>query len=130
MPEHETPRHPRHVQDDVNAKGVVITGGALLAIVVVAMLVCWALLDFFGRSAQERQPPLYSWASGDAEKPPEFPRLEGVERQQDRQASRPLYYREMQTLNSYGWVNDSEGVAHIPIERAMQIIVEREQKKQ
>jgi len=28
-------------------------------------------------------------------------------------------------LNSYGWVNQQAGVAHIPIERAMELIVER-----
>ncbi len=29
------------------------------------------------------------------------------------------------TLNSYGWVDKANGVVHIPIERAMQIAVER-----
>jgi hypothetical protein len=28
-------------------------------------------------------------------------------------------------LNSYGWVDEQAGVAHIPIERAMELIVER-----
>ncbi len=28
-------------------------------------------------------------------------------------------------LNSYGWVNEKDGVAHIPIERAMELIVQR-----
>jgi len=30
-----------------------------------------------------------------------------------------------QHLNSYGWVDEKSGVAHIPIERAMTLIVER-----
>jgi hypothetical protein len=29
------------------------------------------------------------------------------------------------TLNSYGWVDKANGVVHIPIERAMQITLER-----
>ena len=28
-------------------------------------------------------------------------------------------------LNSYGWVNKEKGVAHIPIERAMELVVQR-----
>ena len=28
-------------------------------------------------------------------------------------------------LNSYGWVDEKAGVAHIPIERAMELIVQR-----
>ena len=33
--------------------------------------------------------------------------------------------QEEQTLNSYGWVDQSTGVARIPIDRAMEILVER-----
>jgi len=32
---------------------------------------------------------------------------------------------EEEQLNSYGWVNQSAGVVHIPIERAMQLIAQR-----
>jgi hypothetical protein len=28
-------------------------------------------------------------------------------------------------LNSYGWVNKEKGVAHIPIERAMELVAQR-----
>jgi len=33
--------------------------------------------------------------------------------------------KQEQELNSYGWVDEKSGVAHIPIERAMQLIVQR-----
>jgi hypothetical protein len=33
--------------------------------------------------------------------------------------------REEEHLNSYGWVDQPAGVAHIPIERAMQLLAER-----
>ena len=34
-------------------------------------------------------------------------------------------YGEEQELNSYGWVDKNAGIAHIPIEQAMQLIAQR-----
>ncbi len=34
-------------------------------------------------------------------------------------------WKQEEQLNSYGWVDEKSGVAHIPIERAMQLTVER-----
>lgn len=36
-----------------------------------------------------------------------------------------LYPREREQLDSYGWVNQSAGVVHIPIERAMDLLLRR-----
>src|SRR5207253_11274169 len=56
----------------------------------------------------------------DADKFP-LPRLETNERGQlDDQR-----IREEEILNTYGWLDRKAGIAHIPIERAMALIVER-----
>ena len=52
--------------------------------------------------------------------PPE-PRLQT----NPRQDLSNLRAREDALLNSYGWVDKNTGVVRIPIERAMQLIVER-----
>lgn len=49
------------------------------------------------------------------------PRLEEDERTE----INDVRYAEEEQLNSAGWVDQSAGVAHIPISRAMQLIVER-----
>lgn len=49
------------------------------------------------------------------------PRLETNER--DQLNDRRL--KEEETLNSYGWVDPKAGIAHIPIEQAMQLIAQR-----
>jgi hypothetical protein len=49
------------------------------------------------------------------------PRLERDERTE----LKDFRLREEQTLNSYGWVDEKDGVVHIPIERAMQLIAQR-----
>ncbi len=38
---------------------------------------------------------------------------------------RDFLMKQEQELNSYGWVDEKAGVAHIPIERAMQLVAER-----
>lgn len=49
------------------------------------------------------------------------PRLEEDERAELNGVRGP----EEEQLNSYGWVNEKTGTVHIPIERAMQLIVQR-----
>ncbi len=36
-----------------------------------------------------------------------------------------MYARDLQQLTSYGWVNKSAGIVHIPIARAMELLVQR-----
>lgn len=49
------------------------------------------------------------------------PMLESNERGQ----FKDFLLKQEDQLNSYGWVDEQSGVAHIPIERAMDLIVER-----
>jgi hypothetical protein len=36
---------------------------------------------------------------------------------------------QLEQLNSYGWVSEPDGVAHIPIERAMELVVREHQER-
>ena len=49
------------------------------------------------------------------------PRLEANERSE----INDFRYKEEEELNSYGWVDEKTGVAHIPISQAMQLIAQR-----
>lgn len=56
--------------------------------------------------------------------PPE-PRL-----QVDPQEDFDVYFRkEQEVLKSYGWTSRSEGKVHIPIDRAMELFVERQKRQ-
>src|SRR5207247_4662310 len=50
-----------------------------------------------------------------------LPRFE----KKDRLEIKDFRMQEEQTLNSYGWVDQQNGVVRIPIDRAMQLIAER-----
>ena len=55
-----------------------------------------------------------------------FMQEEEMERKVYRQTNeelRSLQAKHMETLNSFGWVDQANGVAHIPIANAMELIV-------
>jgi hypothetical protein len=111
--------------------------GFLISLVVVGVLVYYVLwgmfhfLDAYNRKREQRVNPMVS-AEKDTREPDapntsrkiqsEFPepRLEDDERTE----LAPFRYQEEQTLNSYGWVDQNAGVAHIPITRAMELIAQ------
>ena len=116
---------------DMNAKAVY---AFLITLAVVAILVHFVLTGLYGYMdayQRQHQPPQNPIApaspedtraitSADVNKFPQ-PRLETAERTEINN----FRLQEEQTLNSYGWVDQSAGVVRIPIERAMQLVAER-----
>ena len=112
--------------------------GFIISVVVLGVLVyygAWAMfhfLDAYGKRNERSVSPMVQ-AEADTREPShqktaekinqEFPepRLEDDERTE----LNDIRYGEEEKLNSYGWVDQSGGVAHIPITRAMQLIAER-----
>ena len=43
------------------------------------------------------------------------------------QALQQLDAKQLEILNSYGWVSESEGVVHVPVERAMELVAAENQ---
>jgi hypothetical protein len=112
----------RHVMEFLVA---LVVGGLLVVVLV------WGIYHFLDARARARQPKLGPLAKPVATgtrivpddaimKFPE-PRLE----QNERLELRDFRTREEQTLNSYGWVDEKNGVVRIPIERAMQLTAQR-----
>jgi len=120
---------------DVSSKPVY---GFLISLVVVGVLVYYVLwgmfhfLDAYNRKGEQRVNPMVH-AEKDTREPDasstsrkiqsEFPepRLEDNERTE----LAPFRYQEEQVLNSYGWVDQNAGVAHLPIAKAMALVAQR-----
>lgn len=104
---------------DVNLRAVLAlaVGVAVMALVVHAAL--WFLLRSLHAAAGQSDPPRTPLAE-DVTIPP-GPRLQQAP-VRDYQAFRA---REEAALDSYGWVDRRQGVVRIPIERAMELLVER-----
>jgi hypothetical protein len=115
---------------DLKPSGVYafLTGLALAGIVIYFVLMgLYHYLDIYESSHQPPQNPLVTTEADTRHVSPqrikEFPqpRLESNERTE----INDFLLKEEQTLDSYGWVDQKNGVVRIPIERAMQLIAQR-----
>jgi hypothetical protein len=123
MPESHNPDNPEvvHEESDVNVRAILGFGIGLLVVAVVVHLFLWWLQGFFQRQTDREQTRGYPLGVSQQEQLPPGPRLQ-ANPQQD---MRELRAKQEALLNSYGWVNRDAGVARIPIEEAMRMVVER-----
>ena len=130
--------HHKHHQDDdlgferedLGAKPVI---GFIVSLVISGVLiyyVIWGIfhfLDAYDKKHQQMRTPLIQVESNTRDVQTQLiqrfpnPRLEDNERTE----LDGFRYGEEQELNSYGWVDKKAGVAHIPIEQAMQLIAQK-----
>ncbi len=109
-----------HERSDVNVRGIVTFAAGLFVIAVVVHVLVWWLFTYFAVRAERMQPPPAPLAASRPQLPPE-PRLQTAPLR-DLQEMRAA---EEAILHSYGWVDRQAGVVRIPIERAMQLLAER-----
>ena len=122
----------QHERSDVN---VGLLGKFILGLfigTVIVLVAMFTLFKFFERREERHELPPASLvvAPGTHIYPPE-PRLQGAPGPNNVPSMLPLddiaAYRSQvnQRLNSYGWVDQSSGIAHIPIEEAMKLVAVR-----
>ena len=87
----------RYDDPDVPASAVVGVIGAILLVVIIVAL--QAL--YYSMENEELAKKVYG---------------------QPYQALQQLDSNQLEVLNSYGWVSEPEGIAHIPVERAMELV--------
>lgn len=110
-----------HEESDVNVRAILGFGLALVVAAVVIHVFLWWLQGLYARQTERQQTQVYPLAvQGRDELPPE-PRLQS----NPQQDMRELRSKQEALLNGYGWVNREGGVARIPIEEAMKIVVAR-----
>jgi hypothetical protein len=102
---------------DVSIRTVLAIGAALAGSVALSALVLGGLLGLF----EAARPPAPGSALERTELVPPAPRLE-VQPQAELAQVRA---RENRLLQGYGWVDREAGIARIPIDRAMALLVER-----
>jgi hypothetical protein len=118
---HHEPGAPRHETTDANVKAVFVFGAGLLAVAIAIHVMVWLLFRYFDTEAKYTLVPQYPIAiSHEQELPPE-PRLQT----NPREDLLELRAREDALLATYGWVDRNAGVVRIPIDRAMQLTLER-----
>lgn len=114
-----------HEPNTVNIPGVTMFLIALAVAVVVAFLLLHGLFRYFDARKAREAPPISPLATG-VRLPPE-PRLQGAPGSvsSPTQDIRRFLEQEKQTLNSYGWIDQRNGIIRIPIEQAKRLIEQR-----
>jgi hypothetical protein len=107
---------------DLNIRGIVYFGIGLLVVTVVAMVLIFGILNSLEGS--NPPPPIVNTAA-----PPPEPRImpNPIDRIPAEEQLEILRVQEEEILTTYGWVDQDAGVVRIPIEQAMEMVVEQNQ---
>jgi hypothetical protein len=110
-----------HEASDVNVGAILRYGAGLLLVGAIVHLFLWWLMGIYEGQHQRAQTQVFPMAVGQQDRRPPEPRLQDNPQQE----LRDLRAKQEGLLNGYGWVNKEGGVARIPIEEAMRMVVEK-----
>ncbi|MEM1201594.1 MAG: hypothetical protein AAGN66_00045 [Acidobacteriota bacterium] len=104
--------------DEIEIKPILWTTVALAGSVVIAFVVCWGLLVAF--DAFHEQPELSPMAEANERRLPPRPWV-----QPSPEAEMDDFLEEQEAhLESYGWIDQLDGRVHMPVDRAMNLVLE------
>lgn len=120
----------------INTRAVLMFCAILIVVAVVAHIAVLYLFKAFDNNQKGKDPLLSPLTPKQQQLPPE-PRLQAspntltVDKQLfDPKDEQTLIEISNQKLNSYGWVDDKNGIVRIPIEEAMKMVVEKSKEPQ
>ncbi len=105
---------------DFNLRGVLVTSIALMIVAVLVQVLMLVVFRYFDARESTRAPRRYPLAGTETQLPPQ-PRIQA----NPAEDLNDLRLKDETVLTSYGWINQQAGVARIPIERAMKLVLER-----
>jgi len=117
---------------DVNVSPILGFAGIVAVVTIVCAVIVWGLFDVLESQAEARDPKMSPLAIPATQMPrsttasPFFgnaPQLKLITNEPA--VLRTLRQTEDKALHEYGWVDEKAGVAHVPIDQAKKLIVER-----
>lgn len=116
--EHNPPAAAGHELTDAPIRPIVLVGGAVALITAIVFALSVGVFRFFSERPVEAPPnPMSSYA-------PEFPPAPRIEITPSIEVQQ-LRAEEDRMLSSYGWVDRKAGVVSIPIDRAIELQLQR-----
>ena len=106
---------------EVDTRGVLLSGFWLAAGLIVSLVAMWGVFRVLEKRQERVDKPLPPQVVVNLKRIPPEPRLEP----DPLALRRELRAQEDALLKSYGWVDRTAGSVHIPIDRAMEIVLER-----
>ena len=122
-----------HEHSDINIRAVIASAIIMVVVVAVSQFLMWGLFGIFERQARANDPEVSPLAAPQANMPkntmgsPYFNESVGGPQllTNEPMALGKQRDTEQKRLHGYGWVNQGGGVAHMPIDEAKKLIVER-----
>lgn len=113
-------RFGKRFDDEVSVSGILWITFALAVACALGMLITWGMRGFYAARADAAAPPPSPVAEANERRLPPGPLL-----QRDPEGELEAMRHEMaERLSGYGWVDEGAGVAYIPIDQAMDLLVE------
>ena len=114
-------RFGEHFDDEVSVPGVLWVTLGLAVVCALGMLITWGMRGYYAARAEAAAAPPSPVAEANERRLPPGPLL-----QRDPEAELEAMRHEMsERLGGYGWVDEGAGVVHIPIDQAMDLLVEQ-----
>src|SRR5687767_4545457 len=110
-----------HEESDVNVGAIFRYGIGLAVVALIVHVFLWWLLGVYERQNTGAQTQAFPMATGQQNQLPPAPRLQ----QNPQQELQDLHVKQRGVLEGCGWVDKEAGVARIPIEEAMKIVIQR-----
>lgn len=111
----------RHETRDISTRVVIVFGVSLVVGAVLVHLAIWLLYVLYGNMQTRAYPRQYPMAQVGPPPLPPAPRLQT----QPREELKNMRAEEDRYLNSYGWADPARGAVHLPIERAMEVLLQQ-----
>lgn len=110
-----------HEKRDISIKSVVLFGVYLTVAAVAIHLAIWVLWGQLNRAADRADTNEYPLAAAMPSQLPPAPRLQVQPREEMKALSRD----EERVLGSYGWIDRTAGIVRLPVDRAVELVLER-----
>ncbi len=111
-------RFGERFDDEVSVPGILWVTAGLALVCGLGMLITWGMQSHYAARAAVQLSPV---SEANERRMPEGPLL-----QRDPEGELEVMRHEMaERLGSYGWVNEGTGTVHMPIDKAIRLLVER-----
>ena len=109
------------LDSELNMRGIVLSTAGLVGITLAAVLLMWGFMTTILDNLAAEDPPPPALEEARVPYLPPAPRLQTTPFRDLTE----LRAEENRLLTTYGWINQAGGIARIPIEQAIDILVER-----
>jgi hypothetical protein len=106
---------------ELNLRTILGFCGGVVGVTILALLVMWWMSDSFKKMDQAKDAAPSPLAEAQLDPIPPGPRLQPAPPRDMNE----MTARDREALTTYGWVDKQAGVAHIPVDRAIQILADK-----